>query len=90
MNNRWHGYLDAQVKNRPFAPAVSDSTGARWDYAELDKATSDVGRILESEGVNLGDRVVVLIENCAAAMAAVFAGLLGWSVRRRTSAVAKK
>lgn len=70
---RWHDFLDAQVADRPTAPALSDSGGARWDYADLGRACDAIKEILEAEGVRRGDRVVVLSENCAAAIAALFA-----------------
>lgn len=69
----WHGFLDDQIALRPDARAVSDSTGADWTYRALDAACVDIGSRLKTAGVRPGDRVMVLIENCAAAMAAVFA-----------------
>ena len=70
---RWHDALDAQIAARPGERAVSDSGGADWDYATLDKACAALSDQLGDVGVRAGDRVMVLIENCAAAMAAVFA-----------------
>ena len=91
MTGRWHEYLDAQVINRPSAPAVSDSTGVKWDYAALDKATTALSGVIASHGVQPGDRVIILIENCAAAMAAVFAcsriGAIAVPVNARQTAV---
>ncbi|MEX0340361.1 MAG: AMP-binding protein, partial [Arenibacterium sp.] len=70
---RWHGFLDDQIAARPDARAVSDSTGVDWTYADLNAACSDIETHLKDAGVLPGDRVMVLIENCGAAMAAVFA-----------------
>ena len=91
MTARWHDFLDGQVKQRPGAAAVSDSTGVRWDYAALDAAVTDLRDVLAAAGAKPGDRVVVLIENCAAAMAAVFAcsrmGAIAVPVNARQTAV---
>jgi acyl-CoA synthetase (AMP-forming)/AMP-acid ligase II len=73
MIERWHGFLDHQIATRPEAPTVSDSSGADWTYRELDAACSDIAGLLAEAGARPGDRVMVLIENCAAGMAAVFA-----------------
>ena len=70
---RWHAFLDARVADRGDAPAVSDSTGVRWTYSALDSACEAVRARLEAAGVRAGDRVLLLSENCAAAMAALFA-----------------
>lgn len=72
-SERWHGFLDHQIATRPDDPAVSDSTGVDWTYRDLDAACDSVSEHLKRAGVLPGDRVMVLIENCAAAMAAVFA-----------------
>ncbi|MHA6264550.1 class I adenylate-forming enzyme family protein [Arenibacterium sp. CAU 1754] len=73
MTGRWHDYLGTQIATRPTAKAVSDSGGASWDYATLDAACSDITTLLGDAGVRAGDRVLLLAENCAAAMAALFA-----------------
>ncbi|MCF6232590.1 MAG: acyl--CoA ligase [Rhodobacteraceae bacterium] len=70
---RWHHFLDAQIKNRPDALALTDSIGTSWDYAGLDRACEAVKEILQSAGVKTGDRVLIVAENCAAAVAALFA-----------------
>lgn len=73
MTGRWHGFLDAQAATRPHAPALSDSTGATWTYATLSAASDALAGDLAAAGVRRGDRVTVLAENCAAAVAALFA-----------------
>lgn len=70
---RWHHFLDAQIEQRPDMPAISDNGGASWDYAALDAACNGVRDALESVGVRPGDRVLIVAENCAAAVAALFA-----------------
>ncbi|MEC7256306.1 MAG: class I adenylate-forming enzyme family protein [Pseudomonadota bacterium] len=90
MTGRWHDYFDGQVATRPDAPAVSDSIGTEWTYGALDAACRDVDAELAAAGVQTGDRVVILIENCAAAVAALFAcsrmGAIAVPVNARQSA----
>ena len=64
--------LARHVHARPNAPAVEDAFGMRWTYADLDAAVSDFARRLKPV-VTSGDRVVIVCENCAAVMQAVFA-----------------
>lgn len=73
MTPRWHHILDRQAETRPDAPALSDTTGAHWSYAELSRAADAFAADLTAEGARPGDRVVILSENCAAAVAALFA-----------------
>ncbi len=73
MTELWHGFLDAQIAARPEAPALTDSIGTCWDYAALGAACASLRAELEGAGVRPGDRVLILIENCAAAVAALFA-----------------
>lgn len=71
--NRWHELLDAQCNLRPMAPAFSDTAGNNWSYRALSTACDALGAELMARGVVAGDRVVVLAENCCAAVAALFA-----------------
>lgn len=73
MSPRWHDFLAAQVAARPDARGVSDSGGTDWTYGELDAACAALGDTLTQAGVHTGDRVAILVENCAAAAAALFA-----------------
>jgi long-chain acyl-CoA synthetase len=73
VTGRWHEYLDHQVATRPDAPAMTDSLGTDWTYGDLDAATRALQARLEQAGVRPGDRVAVLSENCAAAVAALMA-----------------
>lgn len=70
---RWHHFLDAQIEQRPGELVITDNGGAAWDYATLDAACNAVQGVLETAGVRPGDRVLVVAENCAAAVAALFA-----------------
>ncbi len=73
MSRLWHHLPEAQLAARPDAPALADTTGADWTWRDLDAAISDVVDHLRTEGVQRGDRVLLLVENCAAAVAVLFA-----------------
>ena len=66
-------FLAGQVAERSNAPALSDSTGVEWTYGDLDRASDDLAQRLRDAGVAENDRVLMLSENCAAAVAALFA-----------------
>ena len=67
-------FLTAQVDRAPDNMAVSDSSGAAWTYADLDRASDDLASELTAAGVVATDRVLLLVENCAAAVATLHAG----------------
>ncbi|MBB3995230.1 acyl-CoA synthetase (AMP-forming)/AMP-acid ligase II [Sulfitobacter undariae] len=69
--------LKDRVAAAPDSTAVSDSSGARWSFAELDSASDDLADCLRDAGVQPNDRVLLLVENCAAAVAALHAS---WKV----------
>lgn len=71
--DRMHDSLDLQVATRPEAQAVSDNGGTSWSFAGLSAACDAVRAELISSGVAPGDRVLIISENCAAAVAAFFA-----------------
>lgn len=73
MTPRWHSFLDWQAAHRPDAPALDDTAGLHWTYAELDRACHALQQRLVEAGVQPGDRVLILSENCAPAVAALFA-----------------
>ncbi|MGR3760376.1 class I adenylate-forming enzyme family protein [Roseobacteraceae bacterium NS-SX3] len=85
----WHGFLDRQAAERPDAPAFQGSGGA-WTFAELSSAADAVSAELRKAGVQPRDRVMVLCENCRAAVAALFAasrlGAVAVPVNARMSA----
>ena len=70
---RIQDFLAHQVATRPDALALSDSIGTRWTFAEADRASTDLAASLKAAGVAAGDRVLLLSENCAPAVAALFA-----------------
>lgn len=73
MTGRVEDFLAAQSSARPQAPALSDSLDQRWTFAELDRAAQAGQTVLSGVGVGPGDRVVIVLENCNAAVAMLFA-----------------
>jgi acyl-CoA synthetase (AMP-forming)/AMP-acid ligase II len=65
-------FLTEQVAIRGAEPALSDSIGTQWSFDEFDRASDDVATLLRDAGVQPNDRVLMLSENCAAAVATVF------------------
>ena len=65
--------LADQVSSRPEALAIVDGLGNRWRYADLGAASAALAEALRAEGVRANDRVLMLSENCAAAVASLFA-----------------
>ncbi|KIN63442.1 Long-chain-fatty-acid-CoA ligase [Sulfitobacter noctilucicola] len=65
--------LAAQVAARPAALALTDSTGTQWTYTDLDTASTELAYVLRGAGVAANDRVLMLSENCAYAVAVLFA-----------------
>ncbi len=70
-------FLRDRVAVAPNTTALSDSSGAKWSYAELDRASDDLADALRGVGVQANDRVLLLVENCAAAVATLHAA---WKV----------
>ena len=73
MSEKWHDILESQVLKRPDALAFSDTLGNRWSYTDTANAVADITRQLQTAGVQPGDRVLLLAENCAAVVAVLFA-----------------
>ena len=65
--------LSRQARDRPDAKAVRDTLGHDWTFADLDRAADELAVHLASIGVGQGDRVLLLVENCAPAVAAIYA-----------------
>lgn len=65
--------LKDRVRMAPDSTALSDSSGVTWSYAEFDRASDDLADHLRAAGVQPNDRVLLLVENCAAAVAALHA-----------------
>ncbi|MEM7257064.1 MAG: AMP-binding protein [Pseudomonadota bacterium] len=73
--------LSKQAAAQPDSIAISDTTGLVWSFAALNNAAKALAVELQQAGVQPGDRVMVLVENCAPAIAAVFAcGHIGAAV----------
>lgn len=73
MITHLHHYMERQVALRPNAPALSDTAGINWCWAELDVAARDLEQVISEAGVCRGDRVMVIAENCATAVAIIHA-----------------
>lgn len=72
MSGRWHDLVDAQAESRGDQPALRDSLGTSWTWADYKTASEDAAKVLQEAGVKPGDRVVLMVENCAAALAFLF------------------
>ncbi|WP_299367945.1 class I adenylate-forming enzyme family protein [uncultured Tateyamaria sp.] len=68
-----HDLLAHQVATRPDALAFEDVTGARLSFAQLGLAADEIAEVLKRKGIGPGDRVMIVSENCAAKVAALFA-----------------
>lgn len=71
-------FLADQVAARPDSLAFTDSIGTAWTWADLDVASDALAQRLKEGGVRPMDRVLMLSENCASAVAALFAA---WKLR---------
>ena len=69
MTQLWHDLVVRQASERPHAAAMSDTTGKSWTWAQLDSAVQSAAAMLRDHGVQRGDRVLLLAENCCAAVA---------------------
>ncbi|MEM8730619.1 MAG: AMP-binding protein [Pseudomonadota bacterium] len=72
MTARWHGVFAPHLAAQPDAMAVSDIAEA-WSYADLDKHCRAAEALLRETGVQAGDRVMLVAENCCAGVAILFA-----------------
>lgn len=70
---RIHEALDRQAEAQGAAVAVIDTDGARFSYLSLKAASEEAVGLLLAEGVEPGDRLLILAENSAAAVAFIFA-----------------
>ncbi|SLN23310.1 Long-chain-fatty-acid--CoA ligase [Falsiruegeria litorea R37] len=70
---KWHDFLEDQISVRPDAIALTDNGGACWSFAAFGQAVSDLVAELQVRGVRPYDRVMIVCENCCAAIAALFA-----------------
>ncbi|WP_121068016.1 class I adenylate-forming enzyme family protein [Chachezhania antarctica] len=70
---RWDNLLTLSVGDVPDRTALIDGNGSCFSYLTLQRAVEDMRIVLTDAGVRPGDRVLVLLENCAAAVATIFA-----------------
>ncbi len=73
MTSQIYVELDAQSARHPDARALTDTLGHDWTYADLTQASIALAAELKTMGVQPNDRVMIVLENCAAAVAALFA-----------------
>ena len=77
-----HEFLSAQAETRPDAIAIQDWDGTPWSFA-FEWETAQAGAdLLKLAGVQKGDRVLMVTENCATLCAFIYAcSLIGaWAV----------
>ncbi|MEP4197119.1 MAG: class I adenylate-forming enzyme family protein [Aliishimia sp.] len=72
MAQRWHDLLDHQAKTQGTVRALRDSLGTEWSWSDFQAASEAAGDVLRDHGVKVGDRVVLLVENCGAALAFLY------------------
>lgn len=77
-----HEFLSAEAQARPQAIAVQDWDGAEWSFAKEWAAAEAGAELLKLAGVQKGDRVLMVTENCATLCAFIYAcSLIGaWAV----------
>lgn len=66
MQTRIHDFLTEVVAAKADTLAVRDHTDAEYSWADLKTATDDAEAALRAKGVQSGDRVVLVFENCIA------------------------
>ncbi len=84
-------FLKTQAEAHPDAIAILDWDGKPWSFAEEWRAACDAAKLLKTKGVQGGDRVLIVTENCATLCAFIYAcSLIGaWATpvnARQTSA----
>ena len=79
---RIHQLLARQAGSQPDAICLYEEGGGILTYAQLWQRAEDAARWLAAAGVNPGHRVLMVGENCAAMIAALFGcGIIGaWPV----------
>ena len=79
---RTHQFLSDQAETRPDAIALLDWDGAPWTFGQEWGAAQSGADLLKLAGVQRGDRVLMVAENCAALCAFIYAcSLIGaWAV----------
>ena len=72
LPNRLHELLSPWLASQPQAIALEDEAG-RLSYGALAQASTDAAAQLRALGLRAGDRLLVVCENCNAAVVLVFA-----------------
>ncbi len=77
-----HQFLEDQANARPDALAIVDWDGVEWSFAKEWDVAQKCADLLRLSGVQRGDRVLMVTENCAMQCAFVYAcSLIGaWAV----------
>jgi len=70
---RIHDLVDQQNIQQPEALALTDTLGETWTYSDLCNSSIALAKELTNIGVQKGDRVLIVLENCASVVAAIFA-----------------
>jgi len=70
---RAHDFVFAHAGARPDAPAILDHDGRVFTYAGYRDAIEEMAERLAGEGVVLGDRVLIVAENCVATAVSILA-----------------
>lgn len=71
--SKWHDFLDDQIKVRPDAIALTDNGGTTWSFTAFGLAVDALAGELQARGAQPCDRVMIVSENCCAAIAALYA-----------------
>ena len=87
---RIHQVLETHVSSTPDRVALVEAR-ASWTYLELDRSVTDIAAALRSLGVRVGDRMIIVSENCIALAALLQAAsrIDGWETATSTGKVLK-
>ena len=79
---RIHEFLQYQASKRPYGVALEDWNGDKWTFEREWNCAKAAADLLKLAGVQRGDRVLLVTENCAAVCAFIYAcSLVGaWAV----------
>ena len=79
---RIHDFLQNQADSRPDELAIQDWDGSNWSFAREWRCAQAGADLLKLAGVQHGDRVLLVTENCAALCAFIFAcsSIGAWAV----------
>lgn len=69
---RIHHLVEQHAKLTPERVAIIDSDGSAYSFAQSYSAIEDAAQLLREQGVNPGDRVVIVSENCMGTAAFIF------------------